>query len=112
VQFVSARDVHDVKWTFRHIYQGTQRQHQLTTGWSNFVNNKKLLPGEDGKVHIGLRHAKRVFYGEDGDGFASLVWGNPGSPCAASSPSDGKVVAEDVVAAARLATKHPFKVVH
>ena len=46
VQFVSAMDVHGVESTFRHIYRSTPRRHLLTTGWSNFVNNKKLLTGD------------------------------------------------------------------
>jgi len=113
VQFVSARDVHGVEWTFRHIYRGTPRRHLLTTGWSNFVGNKNLRPGdsvvfvreEDGKIYIGLRRATGVFCGG----------GNAGSPgaAAAAGPSDGKVPAEDVVAAARLAAAgQPFEVVH
>jgi len=112
-QFVSARDVHCVKWTFRHIYRGSPRRHLLTTGWSNFVHNKKLLPGdsvvfvreEDGKVHIGLRRAKRVFC--DGGGNAGS------SGAAVAGPSDGKVPAEDVFEAARLAAAgQPFEAVH
>ncbi|CAD6247477.1 unnamed protein product [Miscanthus lutarioriparius] len=39
-------DVHGVESTFRHIYRSTPRRHLLTTGWSNFVNNKKLLTGD------------------------------------------------------------------
>ena len=113
VQFVSARDVHGVEWTFRHIYRGTPRRHLLTTGWSNFVHNKKLQPGdsvvfvreEDGKVHIGLRRAKRVFCRRGGGGSNAGV--------AVAGPSDGKVPAEDVVEAARLAAAgQPFEVVH
>ena len=111
LQFIPATDVHGVEWTFRHVYRGNPPRHLITAGWSNFVHNKKLLPGdsvvfvreEDGKVHIGLRRAKRVFCG-----------GNAGrSGAAVAGPSDGKVPAEDVVEAARLAAAgQPFEVVH
>lgn len=40
VQTVLAKDVHGEIWKFRHIYRGTPRRHLLTTGWSNFVNQK------------------------------------------------------------------------
>ncbi|OEL27472.1 Auxin response factor 10 [Dichanthelium oligosanthes] len=133
VQSVYARDVHGVEWTFRHIYRGTPRRHLLTTGWSNFVNKKKLLAGdsivflrgENGRVHVGLRRAKRAFCvgggGDEGaaslsgwgDTYGPLVRGNATGPgCGARSPS-GKVPPEDVVAAARLAAAgQPFEVVH
>ncbi|CAA0814453.1 Auxin response factor 16 [Striga hermonthica] len=42
VQTILAKDVHGQIWKFRHIYRGTPRRHLLTTGWSNFVNQKKL----------------------------------------------------------------------
>jgi hypothetical protein len=105
VQSVYARDVHGVEWTFRHIYRGTPRRHLLTTGWSNFVNKKKLLAGdsivflrgENGRVHVGLRRAKRGFGaggggGDDGspslsgwDPYGALARGNAGA--GARSPS-------------------------
>ncbi|KAJ1271902.1 hypothetical protein BS78_06G161300 [Paspalum vaginatum] len=101
VQSVYARDVHGVDWTFRHIYRGTPRRHLLTTGWSNFVTTKKLLPGdnvvflrgEDGGIHVGLRRTKR----------GSLSrW-----------DAYGKVQAADVAAAATLAAAgEPFEVVY
>ncbi|GJN02324.1 hypothetical protein PR202_ga19663 [Eleusine coracana subsp. coracana] len=80
VQSVVARDVHGADWKFRHIYRGTPRRHLLTTGWSHFVNQKKLLAGdsivflrgEDGQVHVGLRRAKRG--GGAGD---EAGWGGP-----------------------------------
>ncbi|XP_068660793.1 auxin response factor 17-like [Aristolochia californica] len=46
VQNISVRDVHGVLWEFRHIYRGTPRRHLLTTGWSKFVNQKKLVAGD------------------------------------------------------------------
>ncbi|VFQ78824.1 unnamed protein product [Cuscuta campestris] len=67
LQTVVAKDVHGVSWKFRHIYRGTPRRHLLTTGWSNFVNQKKLVAGdsivflraENGELFVGIRRAKR-----------------------------------------------------
>ncbi|KAK9126022.1 hypothetical protein Scep_014868 [Stephania cephalantha] len=67
VQTVVAKDVHGESWKFRHIYRGTPRRHLLTTGWSTFVNQKKLIAGdsivflraENGVLCVGIRRAKR-----------------------------------------------------
>ncbi|CAH9096955.1 unnamed protein product [Cuscuta epithymum] len=67
VQTVIARDVHGETWKFRHIYRGTPRRHLLTTGWSTFVNHKKLVAGDsivflradNGDLCVGIRRAKR-----------------------------------------------------
>lgn len=67
VQTVLAKDVHGEIWKFRHIYRGTPRRHLLTTGWSTFVNQKKLVAGdsivflraENGDLCIGIRRAKK-----------------------------------------------------
>ncbi|EEF42945.1 auxin response factor 18 [Ricinus communis] len=67
VQTILAKDVHGETWKFRHIYRGTPRRHLLTTGWSTFVNHKKLVAGdsivflraENGDLCIGIRRAKR-----------------------------------------------------
>lgn len=67
VQTVVAKDVHGEIWKFRHIYRGTPRRHLLTTGWSTFVNQKKLVAGdsivflraENGDLCVGIRRAKR-----------------------------------------------------
>ncbi|CAM0882671.1 unnamed protein product [Alopecurus aequalis] len=64
-QELVAKDLHGVKWTFRHIYRGQPRRHLLTTGWSSFVNKKKLvsgdavlfLRGDDGELKLGVRRA-------------------------------------------------------
>ncbi|GJN27014.1 hypothetical protein PR202_gb14990 [Eleusine coracana subsp. coracana] len=127
VQSVVARDVHGADWKFRHIYRGTPRRHLLTTGWSHFVNQKKLLAGdsivflrgEDGQVHVGLRRAKRGGGAGDEAGWgdpyskALLVRGCGNASSSSSSFSKGKVPAEDVVAAARLAAAgQPFEVTH
>lgn len=67
VQTVLAKDVHGEVWKFRHIYRGTPRRHLLTTGWSTFVNQKKLVAGDsivflraaNGDLCVGIRRAKR-----------------------------------------------------
>ncbi|KAL0403479.1 UNVERIFIED_CONTAM: Auxin response factor 18 [Sesamum radiatum] len=66
VQTILAKDVHGEVWKFRHIYRGTPRRHLLTTGWSNFVNQKKLVAGdsivflrtENGDLCVGIQRAK------------------------------------------------------
>ncbi|KAI3470472.1 hypothetical protein Pfo_027135 [Paulownia fortunei] len=66
VQTILVKDAHGEVWKFRHIYRGTPRRHLLTTGWSNFVNQKKLVAGdsivflraENGDLCIGIRRAK------------------------------------------------------
>ncbi|XP_078431518.1 auxin response factor 3-like [Wolffia australiana] len=60
-----AKDLHGTKWRFRHIYRGQPRRHLLTTGWSAFVNKKKLVSGDavlflrgnDGELRLGIRRA-------------------------------------------------------
>ncbi|CAI9778988.1 unnamed protein product [Fraxinus pennsylvanica] len=67
VQTILAKDVHGDTWKFRHIFRGTPRRHLLTTGWSSFVNHKKLVAGdsivflraENGDLCVGIRRAKR-----------------------------------------------------
>ncbi|CAN1798120.1 Auxin response factor 17 [Linum perenne] len=67
VQTLSVSDVHGTRWDFRHIYRGTPRRHLLTTGWSKFVNSKKLIAGDSvlfmknfrGEMFIGVRRASR-----------------------------------------------------
>ncbi|XP_050212526.1 auxin response factor 18 [Mercurialis annua] len=74
VQTVVAKDVHGEIWKFRHIYRGTPRRHLLTTGWSTFVNQKKLVAGdsivflraESGDLCVGIRRAKRGIGGGNG----------------------------------------------
>nr|ACN79515.1 auxin response factor 3a [Lotus japonicus] len=53
-QELVAKDLHGREWKFRHIYRGVSlmshvwqpRRHLLTTGWSGFVNKKKLVSGD------------------------------------------------------------------
>ncbi|GLT29521.1 hypothetical protein SLA2020_043830 [Shorea laevis] len=67
-QELVAKDLHGLEWRFRHIYRGQPRRHLLTTGWSAFVNKKKLvsgdavlfLRGEDGELRLGIRRAAQV----------------------------------------------------
>ncbi|GJN18111.1 hypothetical protein PR202_gb05238 [Eleusine coracana subsp. coracana] len=91
-QELVAKDLHGTEWKFRHIYRGfswgkyiallqhvtnltrarnaTQASHgdTLTTGWSAFVNKKKLvsgdavlfLRGEDGVLRLGVRRAAQL----------------------------------------------------
>ncbi|MCO5590599.1 hypothetical protein L7F22_044570 [Adiantum nelumboides] len=66
-QELEATDLHGVKWRFRHIYRGQPKRHLLTTGWSVFVSQKRLvagdavifLRGEDGELRVGIRRAMR-----------------------------------------------------
>ncbi|CAH9137875.1 unnamed protein product [Cuscuta epithymum] len=70
-QEIAARDLHGIAWNFRHIYRGQPRRHLLTTGWSAFVNKKKLVSGdavlflrtEDGELRIGIRRAAQAKFG-------------------------------------------------
>ncbi|OMO65252.1 hypothetical protein COLO4_31402 [Corchorus olitorius] len=67
-QELVAKDLHGLEWRFRHIYRGQPRRHLLTTGWSAFVNKKKLvsgdavlfLRGEDGELRLGVRRAAQI----------------------------------------------------
>ncbi|CAA0827853.1 Auxin response factor 17 [Striga hermonthica] len=45
-QNLRMRDAAGIAWEFRHIYRGTPRRHLLTTGWSKFVNAKRLVAGD------------------------------------------------------------------
>ncbi|KAL0344636.1 UNVERIFIED_CONTAM: Auxin response factor 18 [Sesamum radiatum] len=65
------------------VPRGTPRRHLLTTGWSNFVNHKKLVAGdsivflraENGDICVGIRRAKR---GIGGGPEMSLGWSQIG----------------------------------
>ncbi|XWS43587.1 hypothetical protein CRYUN_Cryun16bG0117100 [Craigia yunnanensis] len=85
VQTILAKDVHGETWKFRHIYRGTPRRHLLTTGWSTFVNHKKLVAGDsivflraaNGDLCIGIRRAKRGIGGPE----SSSGWNATGGNC-------------------------------
>uniref|UniRef100_A0A2N9J468 Auxin response factor n=1 Tax=Fagus sylvatica TaxID=28930 RepID=A0A2N9J468_FAGSY len=87
VQTILAKDVHGETWKFRHIYRGTPRRHLLTTGWSTFVNHKKLVAGdsivflraENGDLCVGIRRAKR---GIGGGPETASGWNPAGGNCA------------------------------
>ncbi|KAF7816919.1 auxin response factor 17 [Senna tora] len=74
-QTLFVTDVHGNVWDFRHIYRGTPRRHLLTTGWSKFVNHKKLVAGDSvvfmknsrGQMFVGIRRAARFAAGSGGD---------------------------------------------
>ncbi|KAG9444035.1 hypothetical protein H6P81_015375 [Aristolochia fimbriata] len=91
VQTISVRDVHGVLWEFRHIYRGTPRRHLLTTGWSKFVNQKKLVAGDSvvfmknrsGELFVGVRRTVRSGGAADSGG----RWNN--SVLAAAKLEDG-----------------------
>ncbi|KAG0499179.1 hypothetical protein HPP92_003870 [Vanilla planifolia] len=67
-QELIAKDLHGVEWCFKHIYRGQPRRHLLTTGWTGFVNKKKLTPGDavlflrgdDGELRLGIRRASQL----------------------------------------------------
>jgi len=132
VQTIIAKDMHGQCWKFRHIYRGTPRRHLLTTGWSNFVNQKRLVAGdsivflraENGDLCVGIRRAKKGIGG--GTEFSSGGWNNPlfgggflcGSESNLMSGGDhemlvGRVAAESVVEAVTCAVNgRPFEVVY
>ncbi|KAL8029785.1 hypothetical protein ABFX02_14G246100 [Erythranthe guttata] len=141
VQNVTVRDVHGETWKFRHIYRGTPRRHLLTTGWSTFVNQKKLVAGDsivfmravNGDLCVGIRRARRGG-GVSGNEYSSSVWnygggGNSGgvsdfledennklmhrSGGVGKVREKGRVRPESVVEAAFLAAScQPFEVVY
>ncbi|KAM7256755.1 hypothetical protein ACFE04_012496 [Oxalis oulophora] len=81
VQTLSVTDIHGFVWNFRHIYRGTPRRHLLTTGWSKFVNAKKLIAGDSvvfmrnnkGVMFVGVRRVGKYGHGSD-----SARWGGAG----------------------------------
>ncbi|CAL9771634.1 unnamed protein product [Musa acuminata subsp. burmannicoides] len=68
LQELVAKDLHGTEWRFRHIYRGQPRRHLLTTGWSAFINKKKLVSGDavlflranDGELRLGIRRADQL----------------------------------------------------
>lgn len=66
-QELVARDLHDISWTFKHIYRGQPKRHLLTTGWSVFVSTKRLFAGdsvlfirdEKAQLLLGIKRANR-----------------------------------------------------
>uniref|UniRef100_A0A1S4DPF2 Auxin response factor n=1 Tax=Nicotiana tabacum TaxID=4097 RepID=A0A1S4DPF2_TOBAC len=121
VQTLLAKDVHGKTWKFRHIYRGTPRRHLLTTGWTTFVNSKKLVAGdsivflraENGDVCVGIRRVKKGIADEHDTSFVAPYGG-----FSAFLRHDenklmkrGKVKVESVIEAANLAASgQPFEV--
>ncbi|KAI3688141.1 hypothetical protein L1987_81849 [Smallanthus sonchifolius] len=118
VQTVVARDVHGEIWKFRHIYRGTPRRHLLTTGWSTFVNLKRLVAGdsivfmraENGELCVGIRRAKRAGIGgpNSTSGWSSSFFRETGNKSIQNGRNGncsgkGKVRPEDVIEATSLA---------
>ncbi|XP_022770596.1 auxin response factor 18-like isoform X1 [Durio zibethinus] len=66
-QELTAKDLHGHEWRFKHIFRGQPRRHLLTTGWSTFVTNKRLvagdafvfLRGDNGELRVGVRRLAR-----------------------------------------------------
>ncbi|KAF9684766.1 hypothetical protein SADUNF_Sadunf04G0152400 [Salix dunnii] len=140
VQTVIAKDVHGEVWKFRHIYRGTPRRHLLTTGWSTFVNQKKLVAGdsivflraENGDLCVGIRRAKRgIGIGSGPESSSSHTgWNSNNATCAnpyggfsffvkeeemrnGGVKGSGRVNSEEVLEAAGLAANgNPFQVVY
>ncbi|KAK7351153.1 hypothetical protein VNO77_10389 [Canavalia gladiata] len=137
VQNLSVTDVHGFTWEFRHIYRGTPRRHLLTTGWSKFVNSKKLVAGDSvvfmknsrGEMFVGIRRATRFCSGKGGDvpkwslqigGMKnSIEEGKEGEQDGEklkevfSRDGKGKLSAKKVAEAAELAAQNmPFEVVY
>ncbi|PHU15853.1 Auxin response factor 10 [Capsicum chinense] len=140
VQTVMAKDVHGEIWPFRHIFRGTPKRHLLTSGWSTFVNKKKLVAGdsivflreESGALCVGIRRVKRGgIGGQETQSGWNLIAGNYGGSYAylkedekSSSNGNlnssggrfrdkGKVSPESVVRASYFAsTGQPFEIVY
>lgn len=140
VQMVLVKDLHGKIWKFRHIYRGTPRRHLLTTGWSNFVNEKKLVAGdsvvflrtENGDLCVGIRRAKvgqelsagwnhkncsfggLTVYLREGD--KRIIMDNDnrtGINSDSNSKGKGKLKVDSVTEAATLAASgQPFKIVY
>lgn len=136
VQTLLAKDIHGKIWQFRHIYRGTPERHLLTTGWSTFVNGKKLVAGdsivfvraENDEIYVGIRRIKKKSvvpiepetspwwipyvgnYTIPRGRFSAFLRDDQNTNY--SSWNRGKVKAESVIEATNLATnRQPFEVI-
>ncbi|XP_047335363.1 auxin response factor 16-like [Impatiens glandulifera] len=118
VQNLRIKDVHGRIWTFRHIYRGSPRRHLFTTGWSGFVNNKKLISGDsivfvkdnNGEIRVGLR--RRINREASGDQTESSSAAAPPPP-PRSRWNETKISPESVIESLNLASKgEAFEVVY
>ncbi|KAF8103158.1 hypothetical protein N665_0188s0111 [Sinapis alba] len=116
VQKLFITDIHGVVWDFRHIYRGTPRRHLLTTGWSKFVNSKKLIAGDSvvfmrksvDEMFIGVRRPPNSNH-EGGDEY----YGGGGAKKEFRRIGMGKLTAEAVSEAINKAVQgYPFDVVY
>lgn len=113
VQKITITDMHGEGWDFRHIYRGTPRRHLLTTGWSKFVNSKKLIAGDsvvfimdesNGGLFVGIRRAVKMS-NEDVSGWGLIPKppSTSGSGGGFSRAHRGRVPAEAIVEAVQKA---------
>lgn len=136
VQTLLAKDVHGKIWSFRHIYRGTPERHLLTTGWSTFVNEKKLVAGdsivfvrdENEEIFVGIRRVKKKGLSGGPEtspwwippvgrfsipqgGFSAFLKNDENTNSSWKLMNKGKMKAESVIEAANLAAnRHPFEV--
>jgi hypothetical protein len=69
------------------VCRGTPRRHLLTTGWSTFVNQKKLVAGDaivflrsaSGELCVGVRRSMRGASGGDSSSWHSSASGSSGA---------------------------------
>ncbi|XP_006363667.1 auxin response factor 18-like [Solanum tuberosum] len=139
VQTLSATDIHGKLWQFRHIFRGTPERHLLTTGWSTFVNEKKLVAGdsivflrdENDEISVGIRRIKKKsvtiepetspwwFPSVGGNlkaiprgGFSAFLRDDQNTNSSWNLINRGNVKAESVIEATNLATnRQPFEVI-
>ncbi|CAL9241051.1 unnamed protein product [Arabidopsis halleri] len=133
VQKLYITDIHGAVWDFRHIYRGTPRRHLLTTGWSKFVNSKKLIAGDSvvfmrkaaDEMFMGVRRTpisssgggSSYYGGDEYNGYynqSSVAKEDDGSAKKTFRRSGkGKLTAEAVTEAINRAAKGlPFEVVY
>ncbi|XP_075485959.1 auxin response factor 17-like [Primulina tabacum] len=84
VQNLTMKDTNNNAWEFRHIYRGTPRRHLLTTGWSKFVNAKRLVAG-DSTVFMRKESTAELFIGVR----RAVRFGNKNAWTSAESTSNG-----------------------
>ncbi|XP_058742356.1 auxin response factor 8-like [Vicia villosa] len=130
-QEISPKDVHGETWRFRHAYRGAPKRHLFTTRWSDFVTAKLLVLGDSlvfvrdeyNDLHVGIRRSKKR--NDNIFNFSSKrkLDSETGICLGPSSLGElrisdkvmgiGKVKAEDVLEAVRLAVNmQPFEVVY
>nr|QGJ03873.1 ARF17 [Eucommia ulmoides] len=115
MQTLVFKDVRGALWEFRHIYRGTPRRHLLTTGWSKFVNSKRMIARDSvvfmrnertGELSIGIRRVVKP-NGDSSARWQCLVEDNGASRGTEVASNYGKrtVSLESVAEAAKLAAQ-------